>query len=262
MAYYSGNLDLENDWNAYWDTATPGSTRDWAGGTLRLDNSGKSSRYIDPTGKSTYFTRNTNPDYLAGQSPSIKDLWDSKYDTLGSNLDLETDANPSTSQSGTLGATSELIGGWLENLDQMLSPTSFDARASGIYDAERGKIKANYQDQMNLLPYLQREQLLPNLQTGINALANKGILDSSVSSDVLSQISRAAAGDILGKQYDLGTQEMNALNTLGAQEAQLRGSLPLLTAGAVQNIGGFSQSDSGNWQLLASLFPNLMEYGG
>lgn len=149
-----------------------------------------------------------------------------------------------------------------------------------------GGINTAYTDAQNYLPHMVQNRLQPELQRGMAQLADRGMIDSSIAGDTLSQLSRGVSQDILAQQAQLEGERAGALseadsqiyNTLANMDTQQAQTLSqILSQGAesqsqlgqqYQNLLGqlssqeaqtASQLQASEYEMLANMLPTLLE---
>lgn len=72
------NTAAREAFNKYFDTAQPGQTQEWAGGTLTMGADGQ-AQYVSPTGQVVNFNRNSSMEELYNNNPGIAQAWDQAF---------------------------------------------------------------------------------------------------------------------------------------------------------------------------------------
>jgi len=147
-------------------------------------------------------------------------------------------------------------------------------------------INTAYTDAGNYLPYMMQSQLKPQLQSGLNSLGSRGMLDSSIAGDVLSQASKGVMSDIMAQQAALSGQkagalsqaEQNIFSALSGMDKSKASTLSNLEGSLAQQTGSLGSQyqgllgqlasqeaqtgatlQGGEYEILASLLPYLTE---
>lgn len=219
------------DFQNYFNSTSPGTTQDWAYGSLTMGDNGVAT-YTDPYGTAINFTSNTPLSELYQGSPSIASYWDDYYGS-----DVTNSLAPSTTLSQLLESQ---MGGGLGNAIPT-STSSSSANSSGLsgvnWNTDLAKallpnlistgqelptlagnlsdtLQGQYRDAM-------RTALGPDAFQGtLNQLASRGMLNSSVAGDALSGAASTLAKDIAQQGWN---------SQLAQQQAQM--TVPSLLAG-------------------------------
>lgn len=106
-----------------------------------------------------------------------------------------------------------------------------------------------YDDASSGIGTLTKNALTPAIQSTINSLAGRGMINSSVAGDALSKTASNVANSVLASQQDLATNRANAMTS---------GYSDLLTN--LAELGRYSQSgnDATSYQIMANLLSGLM----
>ena len=130
----------------------------------------------------------------------------------------------------------------------------YTKKASDAYKPAFGMVSGQFDKARESLPALYRNALIPSTQNTLNDLSRRGVLNSSITGDTLSNMSRNIAGDVAGQQSNLYSQEANILSQLAGQQAgagnQLMGSL----------LGQILGRESGDKGLMAGLLSDMGRY--
>lgn len=227
-------------------TWNPGTGVDTLAPLMQQPGTGGNQPPMDASGN--YVTGNQPPNPLVQAQPG------------GTPFDLDG-VNTGSSYSGTLGANAGMIGGWLDNLSQMLDPQAWKMGVNNTFDNATSNVQGHYQDQMNYLPYLLQNSLQPKLQQAMNQSASRGMFNSSQGDNLIQQAMRGALQDQTQQQFQLGSQQAQQMSALEGDRADALNYLPKLLSESAQGIGRYSEADQGQASLLAALFPSLIQYG-
>lgn len=155
-----------------------------------------------------------------------------------------TSQSQSTSYSGLGQQYQSNIDQWMSDLSASMTPEAFQSLISGAYNKAAGQTGAAYQAAQSYLPEIYQQTLTPALQAGVNTLARKNMLSSTVGEGTMAGAANLAYQSVLPYQAQLAGQEAGALSTLAGQEAQYQTAYPATLGGMVGNLGKFSATQS------------------
>lgn len=127
-------------------------------------------------------------------------------------------------------------------------------KASDAYKPAFGMVSGAFSKARESLPALYRNTLIPSTQNVLNNLVSRGILNSSMGSDAISNMNRRVAGDIAGRQAGLYGQEADILSRLAGMQAGAGNQL------MVDLLGQILNRESRNKGLLAGLLSDMGRY--
>jgi hypothetical protein len=174
-------------------------------------------------------------------------------------FNIPTDTYSSSSSGFNQDMAKDLWPSLLSNFNQQPSFNfgdigKYTKQASEAYEPAFGMVSDTFGKARESLPGLYKNALIPSTQNTLNDLSSRGILNSSMGSDAISNMSRNIAGDVAGQQSSLYGQEAGMLGSLAGAQAsagnELMGSL-------LSMIMGRESSDQG---LIANLIGNMGKY--
>ena len=127
-------------------------------------------------------------------------------------------------------------------------------KASDAYKPAFGMVSGAFSKARESLPALYRNALIPSTQNVLNNLSSRGILNSSMGSDAISNMSRRMAGDVAGQQAGLYGQEADILSQLAGTQAEAGNQL------MANLLGQILGRESGDKGLLAGLLSDMGKY--
>ena len=74
--------NMQQAWDQYWQTVTPGTSLNWASGTITRNQDGTAT-YSDPNGGKQTFSSTTPIQTVAGMSPYIAQQWQGEFGYSG-----------------------------------------------------------------------------------------------------------------------------------------------------------------------------------
>lgn len=130
----------------------------------------------------------------------------------------------------------------------------YTKQASDAYKPAFGMVSGHFDKARESLPGLYRNALIPSTQNTLNQLSSRGVMNSSMGSDAIANMSRNIAGDVAGHQSNLYGQEAGILSQLAGAQA---GAGNQVMADLLKQILGRESGDKG---LLTGLLSNMGQY--
>jgi len=125
-------------------------------------------------------------------------------------------------------------------------------------DQLQGTINTAYSDAQDYLPHLYQQRLQPQMQQGMNQLASRGMIDSSVAGTAMGQVNRNISQDILGQQAAMEQARAQALQQAGGDTLSALANLESQRGQAVTGMAGRQQGLLGQLeQQQASMTPEM-----
>lgn len=222
---------MQTDYNNYFNTATPGQTINWGGGTLTKGNVG--ATYTSADGSTQLLTPTSDLNALASSNPGIASEWGMNYGFSPKSSSPEL-FQPNLYQSSTSGSNQSSQGNTFSGLDanyrnQIASGTipQLLQAVSGLNSVPQQTANAA----TNLYSNMLNQGINSSLQGVLNQLASRGILNSSVASDTLSKTA----------------QDLIQTNANNAYQSQIdSGKMQMLIPNILSSIMGLSSYNQGN----------------
>jgi hypothetical protein len=243
-------MTIYSDYQDYFKNTTPGTTSNWAGGSLSMGQGGNAT-YTDPLGTTLNFNQNTPLTDLY-KNPFIADLWGSVYDP--------TTINALNSQSAASNAGNFTVPTDLFPYSQSTSSSSSNQQShSGInWDSPFMKeLTPVLKDQATKLPEMaanigntlndQYSNLMRNamnsnaFQGVLNSLSNKGMLNSSIAQNTLASAGKTIAQQVADKAFESLLEQQKLQLTVPSILAQIA------TLGQESDSSGSSSSSSSSY---------------
>jgi len=155
-----------------------------------------------------------------------------------------TSDSQSTSYSGLDPKYQANVDQWMSDLSASMTPEAFQNLISGAYSKAAGQTNKAYEAAQSYLPEIYQQTLTPALQSGVNTLAKKNMLNSTVAGNTMAGAANLAYQSVLPQQAQLAGQQAGALSQLAGQEAQYQTAYPATLGGLVSNLGKYSATKS------------------
>lgn len=123
--------------------------------------------------------------------------------------------------------------------------TGMPGQQQQLYDQARSDINMGFDNAVAETGKAYKDQLEPALQQAMNSLNKRGMLNSSMAGNVMSQTARGLGRDIIGDQTNLRMGRQGALGGVAQQEAQNQFRYPELLASLLSQ-DKFSESTQEN----------------
>ena len=247
-------MSAYTDYQDWFSNTQSGTSQDWAGGSLYMGDNGQAT-YTDPTGNAINFNADTPMEDLYGNR-HVASQWDDQYpgsfqnDTSGM-FDFPLDIMPTTQSGGSSSSYSGLPAQYRDQLLSALMPqlTSSITGMEGNIDQYTNQALGSYQQMM-------QNALRSNVPKGVEALANRGIMSSTMGENVMGNVYSAAAIDASNKGYETAMQA-----------ALLKANMPSVLADMGQ-LGSYTQSSGSDnsrtedptamYRIMADLLKGMM----
>ena len=139
------------------------------------------------------------------------------------------------------------FGGFLDQISPIAGQviTGMPGQQQQLYGQARNDINTGFNDAISQTGKTFQDQLEPALQQVMNNLNRKGMLNSSMAGNVMSQTARGLGKDIIGDQTQLRMGRQGALSGVTQQEANNQFRYPELLAGLLSQAK-YSESSQEN----------------
>jgi hypothetical protein len=224
------------DYSDWFASNTPGTTKDWAAGTIERTETG--ATYTDPLGRQVQMTPESNLQSLYESSPYIAETWSEKYpgvfeaNITGPEL-FQPDLYPYTKS--VQGGSSSQKSSSYSGIPQAYQSELLSAIIPELVSTSQNlpEVIGTYTDEAQALyESMMRGMMEETMPQAIETLANRGMLQSSAAENILAQLG-AEAADYSGQK----------LYETAMQAAQMRLGVPELLS-QVAEVGKASTSKS------------------
>lgn len=272
--------DYQNFFTGVGNNYTPGQPFNWAGGQLNLDPSRSFATYTGPGGNQVRMTPD-NAYQAAQQNPNIMRTWNEAYGNdwyqmpsqppppanPGIQLPDPSELKGPESWSGIDPAFKPQLTQWMDRLTGLLNPNAYQGYMDSSFNPAINQADQHWKEASQGMGDLYSSILKTRLQAGLEGLAGRNVIDSSMTRDVMSDEAGRARDAIFDRTQQINTARAGSLGQILSQRAAASSGLPNI----LSRLAGLTQHSQSTNDIapyeyyinsLINMLPHLQPEGG